>query len=101
MSTKKKKSDLGIVSGLVFGCLSAFIVTLFFTGEARTMGQMFAIAIGPTVGGLDWWKNQPPQIHRNLIIIMLLLSVLAVSLEQMITNLVQKLIRIIKFVYPV
>ncbi|HVO28900.1 MAG TPA: hypothetical protein VMT81_02890 [Candidatus Paceibacterota bacterium] len=90
--SKKKhlKDEAGVISGLVFGVFGALICSLLFAaGEARTYGQLVAIAVGPTVGGTEWWKSKPFEVHRFVVIAMIVTTAFTITLHYAIRSIKQ------------
>jgi len=88
----KKKSELGIISGLTFAIFGALICSMLFSGEARTFGQLVSVAIGSTVGPTDWWKCKHTQFHLYIITIIFIITVSVMIFRTRLSDLLKKYI---------
>jgi len=97
MSREKIKSEWYLLSALSFVVFSSLIISLLFKqGEARTFGQLVAIAVGGIVGVSDWWKSKPPPVHFLVAVGLVVIVCLIILYKQnikTIQNLTQKLKR--------
>jgi len=74
-----------VISILAFGCLGSLIISILFSGEARTYGQLVAVFSAPVIGYTEWWKTKDPQVHFWTAAILGIMTLLAVFHSQVLS----------------